>query len=158
MDNREHQKNRQGEHVPPGKTPTATASKKIHFWVDKGKGQIDPKLFSETAERLAGELADDWRQQSKLNKRSQIRKFYDEVLRLNSLAQSSKVPWDAVLPQVHMLVAKTAYARGRELVSENFKNFMQNSVSQVEKEDDLRVFADFFEALMGFYRLLGPKN
>ena len=107
---------------------------------------------------MAEDLGNENKNQSRLNKRTQIRKFYDEVLRLNGLALSTQVPWDSVLPQVHMLVAKTAYAKGRELVSQNFLNFIQDSVGQVQSKDDLRVFADFFEAFMGFYRLYGPNN
>ena len=131
---------------------------KIEFWLDRSETRIDPKLFSEKARMMAEDLGNENKNQSRLNKRTQIRKFYDEVLRLNGLALSTQVPWDSVLPQVHMLVAKTAYAKGRELVSQNFLNFIQDSVGQVQSKDDLRVFADFFEAFMGFYRLYGPNN
>jgi CRISPR-associated protein Csm2 len=142
-----------------GPQPQVAASwSKILFWQDKQAQRIDPRLFSKTAEEMALRIGDENSRQSKLNKRTQIRKFYDEVLRLNGLAQSSDVPFDSVLPQVHMLVAKTAYAKGRELVSPNFLTFIKESVEQVKTKDDLRVFADFFEAFMGFYRIYGPNN
>ncbi len=134
------------------------ARAKIQFWEDKGAKRIDPLLFSQKAEEMAKDLAEENRRQNKLNKRTQLRKFYDEVLRLDDLAQGKGMVWDAVIPQIHMLVAKTAYANGRELVSNAFLQFMKDSVAQVESPEDLRVFANFFEAFMGFYRLHGPKN
>ena len=100
-----------------------------------------------------------------LNKRTQIRKFYDEVVRLdmdsrrlNLEKDKDKEKWDNTLPLVHMLTAKAAYALGRNLVSESFSEFIRNSVAQIEEPNDLKVFAAFFEAFMGFYTLHGPKN
>jgi CRISPR-associated protein Csm2 len=131
---------------------------KIELWKDKTNKIVDPSLFSEKAEKLAKEFANDNEKNKKMNKRTQIRKFYDEVLRLDSLAQNRPEQWDFVLPQVHMLTAKAAYANGRELISDNFLCLVRCLVAQIKHSQDLSVFASFFEALMGFYRLHGPKN
>jgi CRISPR-associated protein Csm2 len=133
---------------------------KIDFWKDKAKGTVDPFLFSKKAENLATAFADENRESpsQKANKRTQVRKFYDEVLRLDNLAQNKPDNWDVVLPQVHMLTAKAAYARGRGLVSDNFLAFIKHSVGQIQKPEDLAVFANFFEAFMGFYRMYLPKG
>ncbi len=130
----------------------------VRFWEDEGARRIAPKLFSEEAEKMAKDLAAENKGQNKLNKRTQLRKFYDEVLRLDDLAQGKEVAWDVVMPQIHMLIAKAAYARGRELVSDTFLQFMKDSIAQVKSPADLTVFANFFEAFMGFYRLHGPRN
>jgi CRISPR-associated protein Csm2 len=131
---------------------------KIAFWNDDSKRKVDPKLFSEKAESLAKVLNKDHEAtRNKANKRTQIRKFYDEVLRLQAQGQAQADKWDAILPQVHMITAKAAYALGRELVSENFVVFIRESVDQIQNPQDLTVFANFFEAFMGFYRLHGPR-
>ncbi|MBW1730591.1 MAG: type III-A CRISPR-associated protein Csm2 [Deltaproteobacteria bacterium] len=132
----------------------------VEFWKDKEKSTIDPKLFSEKAEKLARILADDHKgsKGKKANKRTQLRKFYDEVLRLDSEARAGKTQWERILPLVHMLTAKAAYAKGRDLVSNTFLTFIKDSVSQIQEQKDLMVFANFFEALMGFYRQHGPSN
>lgn len=132
--------------------------KNITFWKSEDKEKIDHKLFSETAERLAYTLNEDIKHKKEHNKRTQIRKFYDEVVRLDSAAKARQSDWDAILPQVHMMTAKAAYARGRELVSDNFLNFIKSSVNQIQETKDLNVFSTFFEAMMGFYRLHGPRN
>lgn len=139
---------------------------KITFWRDADKKKIDPRLFSETAKKLAEILNDDHNKcKRKPNKRTQIRKFYDEVVRLdmdsrglNPEKDEDAEKWANTLPLVHMLTAKAAYAEGRKLVSPTFSKFIKNSVDQIEYPKDLRVFAAFFEAFMGFYTLHGPKN
>ena len=52
----------------------------VTFYRDKEKRTLKSELFSSVAEDLAKELSAF----QKSNKRTQIRKFYDEVLRLNS--------------------------------------------------------------------------
>jgi len=132
---------------------------KLIFWKDREKRKIDPTLFSVKAESMAKEMADDCKKSGeKQNKRTQIRKFYDEVARLNMEAKNRKAEWDNILPLVNMITAKAAYARGRELVSDTFLNFIKHSVDQTKDPEDLAVFADFFEAFFGFYRLYCPAN
>ncbi len=134
---------------------------KIIFWKDREKGVIDPALFSTKAEALAEKIADENKQSKgqKSNKRTQIRKFYDEVIRLDMEAKSRKGDWVSIIPLVHMITAKAAYANGRDkLVSDSFLNFIRDSVKQVQEAKDLSIFANFFEAFMGFYRLHGPNK
>ncbi|MDQ7785551.1 MAG: type III-A CRISPR-associated protein Csm2 [Desulfomonilaceae bacterium] len=131
---------------------------RIEFWKDKAQGKIDPTLFSFRADALAEQLAWQRALDNKKNKRTQLRKFYDEVLRLSTEAQNRPENWDSVLPRVHMLTAKAAYATGRGLVSDDFLAFMKESVEQIETPKDLSLFADFFEAFMGFYRKHAPGN
>ncbi|MBD3397548.1 type III-A CRISPR-associated protein Csm2 [Candidatus Micrarchaeota archaeon] len=127
---------------------------KVDLWIDKTNGKIDPKLFSAKAEAMADEL-DAHSQGRKLNKRTQIRKFYDEVARLSVVANRSPEHWDSILPRVHMLIAKAAYAEGRGLVSPSFLEFIKHVINNIDDSRDLSLFADFFEATMGYYRKYG---
>ena len=129
---------------------------KIEFYKDPAKRLIQPNLFSDQAESLAKTIAEQGRdRQGKLskNKRSQIRKFYDDVLRLK--AESESEPWDNIAPYVNMLNAKAAYAYGRDYVTEDFLNFIKVAVVQVKRQEDIEVFSGFFEAFMGYYRMYG---
>lgn len=120
---------------------------------------IDPQLFSVKAEDMAKAMRMDYSEsRERINRRTQVRKFYDEILRLDNIAQTRPNSWSTVEPQLHLVIAKAAYAKGRDLVSDNFLNFIRESVLQVKRPDDLRIFATFFEALMGFYKLYVPKN
>ena len=111
---------------------------KIIFWKDREKQLVDPQLFSKTAETLAKEIAEDSRNIKNSNKRTQIRKFYDEIVRLTMLSkthpQKEKEKWDQLLPLVHMITAKAAYANGRnKLISDNFLQFLRTSIEQIKK-------------------------
>lgn len=130
---------------------------KISFYKDKVKGIVEPKLFSDIAEQMAKEIAQSGqnRDGSRLdrNKRTQIRKFYDEVMRLNGNIKSNPGDWDVVLPYINMLIAKASYAHGRsQLVTKDFVDMLKECIAQVQNPQDLDVFANFFEAFMGFYR------
>ncbi|MFH0727039.1 MAG: type III-A CRISPR-associated protein Csm2 [Pseudomonadota bacterium] len=132
---------------------------RIQLWKDAERCTLDPTLFSEKAERMAKDMAKENEiSKGKENKRTQIRRFYDEVVRLDLLAQKESASWEAILPMVHMLVAKAAYAKGRKLISDGFLDFIKSSVEQIHRQTDLEVFSNYFEAFMGFYRLHGPNN
>jgi CRISPR-associated protein Csm2 len=146
---------------------------KIKFWKDQEQGIIDPALFSKEADDFAREIEkaalkidregkpihgkDGKKQYEKWNRRSQLRKFFDEVIRYNELYQNNNDEWDNILLMIHMLVAKAAYAKGRNLISKEFADFIRDSVRQVNTPKDLELFANFFEAFMGFNRLYGPN-
>ncbi len=131
---------------------------KIILWKDREKKLVEPSLFSKVAENLAKTIRDDTQQVRNSNKRTQLRKFYDEVVRLTALSKSRPDDWNNILPMVHMLTAKAAYADGRKLISSNFREFISGSVDQIHTPEDLNLFSNFFEAFMGFYRLYGPSN
>lgn len=131
---------------------------KIEFWKDRDNRIIDPELFSTRAETFAIEIARDNQNSRGVNKRTQIRKFFDEIVSLNMQAKTSSHGWESILPLVHMVTAKAAYAKGRKLISDNFLNFIKDSVNQIEGPQDLDIFNSFFESFIGFYRLHGPSN
>jgi CRISPR-associated protein Csm2 len=131
----------------------------IVLWKDREKKIMDPLLFSRKAEEFARQTArENDTEKGNPNKRSQLRKFFDETVRLNMSAKANPDNWSNVVPLVHMLTAKAAYAQGRNLISKGFLDFIRNGVGQIERPEDLDVFATFFESFVGFYRLHGPKN
>jgi len=128
----------------------------MNFWKDKKNKIIEPDLFSADAEKLAKKVAEDGTKTC--NKRSQIRKFYDEVLNFSARVGKDPVEFEKMLPYLKMLNAKAAYAKGRGLISDSFKNFLSNSLQQVNDRDDFDVFSGLFEAFMGYYRLYRPSE
>ncbi|MBN2568616.1 MAG: type III-A CRISPR-associated protein Csm2 [Deltaproteobacteria bacterium] len=129
----------------------------INFYKDKEKSTLNPTLFSDIAMGWAEKIHEGNVRQKDCNKRSQLRKFYDEVTRLNSRAKSKTEDWDNIVPFVNMLLAKAAYAEGRNKVSKDFSDLLKHCIGKIENEKDLDVFANFFEALMGFYRKYGEN-
>jgi CRISPR-associated protein Csm2 len=126
----------------------------LTLWKDREKKTLDPYLFSTKAEEFAQQISNEAFKQK--NKGTQLRKFFDEILRLNSLAQAKDADWNLILPQVHMVIAKAAYAQGRDLVSKGFVDHIRQGIGQIEEPADLMVFTNHMEAFMGFYKLLKP--
>jgi len=130
----------------------------IKFWEDRNKKIIEKNLYSKVADDIANKVYEDYQSsRSKKNNISQIRKFYDEVLRFDSILKSfpeekRNEEFKKILPYLNMLNSKAAYAEARELVSEKFRNFIKAGLSNIHEKSDFDVFVGLFEAFMGFYK------
>lgn len=111
---------------------------------------IKAELFDSVAKRTAETLASS---KSHINKSTQIRRFYDELLMWEMKATQNPDKFDEYLPFIRMLNAKVAYAEGRGHVDSNFTRFMNHCLQQVKDAQTLRIFKLFFEAMLGFYKL-----
>jgi CRISPR-associated protein Csm2 len=135
---------------------------KVEFYADPQKKIIHHDLFSNCAEVLAKEICKAWlnNKGDKLekNKISQIRKFYDEVLRFSDFLKAGE-DYKAILPYVKMLNAKAAYAEGRKLITTEFKNFIKQSLDHLTENNPqaFELFSSFFEAFMGYYKFEESK-
>jgi len=129
----------------------------IDFWQDKEKGIINPKLFSEVAEELAKEI-DKYGRYNKQNNKSQIMKFYHEVLEFKRKIDEEPSKFNNFLPYIKILNAKAAYAKGRGLISDSFKEFISNSLKKINDYKDFEIFTNFFEAFIGYYKFYTEKK
>lgn len=131
----------------------------VQLWQDRNKHQINPQLFSETAEILAKQINQERiGSRDKLNKPTQVRKFFDEVIRFQGMVQSDPTQFGELLPYIKMLNAKAAYAAGRDLIGPEFKGFLNESLKQVNDQQDFELFCSFFEAFLGFYKYCAEKE
>ena len=143
---------------------------KLELWQDKAQKTVDPKLYSSMADQWASFICLEGaitvnregkeEKIQKKNKQSQLRRFYDEVVRLHDMTerQVNPVSMTLALPALHMLIAKASYALGRNLVTQGFVDLLRDGITAVETKEDLRVFSCFFEAFMAFYKFYDPKN
>ncbi len=123
----------------------------IKFWKDEAKGIVNPELFSEVANKWAEQIKTSGKNNRDRNKSSQLRKFYDEVLLFHGRVKSEE-EFQKMLPYIKILNAKAYYAEGRRLITKDFREFIQKSLSQINNKKDFDVFVKFFEAFMGFYK------
>lgn len=113
-----------------------------------------PTLFDRDAEAIAGVLRPDSRHKS--NKSSQIRRFYDELLRYESMLRGAdSAVFTQKLPLIRMINARAAYAAGRKseggtLVDGNFTEFLRAMLDKVEDYPTLKNACTLFEAVIGF--------
>jgi len=137
----------------------------VKFYIDKKKNIINSDLFSIHAEQWAKRVCESGLEEKKdkktgevkkvleKNKITQLRKFYDEVLKFSSDLKKGE-EYNQILPYLKMLNAKAAYAEGRRLITDEFKSFIKLSVGNLNEDDpkDFELFASFFEAFMGYYK------
>lgn len=132
----------------------------ITFWKDKQKGILDPTLLAEQAEGWAKAVHNDPERGTKKNQPTQLRRFYDEVLRFDSLLKGTEDAdaFERYLPYIKMLNAKVSYAKGRDHITKKFMDMVKECVSNVETREDFEAFKSFFEAFMGYYKFFNPSK
>lgn len=117
-----------------------------------------PELYDTVADSMAKAVAESGKADRKeKNKSTQLRKFYDEIVMWDQRVKTNPDKFNEYLPLIRMINAKVAYAKGRELVDDNFFNLMKRCLGEVK---DVRTFGNckkFLEAFMGFYKMYQPK-
>lgn len=117
---------------------------------------IDPKLYSDVAQRAAEAVSPGPRAQK--NKSTQLRRFYDELVMLQEKVGSDATQFAQQAPFIQMLKAKVAYAKGRDKVDENFERLLRHIVDEAKDAAALKQAKLFMEAFMAFYKVHGPKD
>jgi CRISPR-associated protein Csm2 len=116
----------------------------------------DSRLFDEVANQVADIISEPQPRETKdANKSTQLRKFYDEVVIWDQKIRQNPEKYTEYLPLVKMLNAKVAYAKGRNLVDDDFLTLMRHCISQLDDNDkqSLYTFKLFLEAVMGFHKM-----
>ena len=88
---------------------------------------------------------------------TQMRKFYDEILKLYNQGKKRQEKFqEEVLPLLKLFVAKAYYAKGRDVINKPFLDFIKR-VESVKTFSELKNFKTVFEALLGYYKFYKPK-
>lgn len=91
---------------------------------------------------------------------TQIRKFFNDLLIIkqkieNTLNENSKdLEFKRQLPYIKMLKAKVAYAKSRDNVNQEFVDFIEKYIDEVNEKEDFFVLCDFFEAIIAYSKAL----
>lgn len=110
---------------------------------------LTKELFDTIAHTCAKTIADS---SPAVNKPTQIRRFYDELVMWNERASISDKAFHDALPFVYMMKSKVAYAKGRKNVDATFQQFINNLIDKVNDQETLNNAKLFMEAMMGFYK------
>lgn len=126
---------------------------------------LNAELFNSIAKEAAKTIADA---NDKSNKPTQLRRFYDELVLWETRIQQAGGDQRAdklkeFLPFILMMNAKAAYAEGRnpKLVTSEFVSLLNHTLGEVKKSEDPETLTHcklFWEAFMGFYKQVRPKD
>ncbi|MCL2875093.1 MAG: type III-A CRISPR-associated protein Csm2 [Betaproteobacteria bacterium] len=117
---------------------------------------IPQNLFSEIAKEKATKVFEAGG--GRKNKSTQLRRFYDELVmwfekvHFERTPQERQAKYQEVAPFIQMLVAKVAYAKGRDYVDGCFETLFAHLICQIKDADSLHHAKLFMEAFMGFYK------
>lgn len=114
-------------------------------------GEMPSDIFSD----IASEAADHIASSGNTNKTTQLRKFYDELVMWhdkvhNEQKENREAKYKELAPYIKMLNAKVAYACGRKLVNDDFRNLFSHCIRQIDDPETLKHCKLFMEALIGF--------
>jgi CRISPR-associated protein Csm2 len=133
---------------------------RVRFATAEGQ-PLDADLFSVIAEQCAKKVGrEESGKQRNENKPSQLRKFYDELCMWDERVRAEPQKFAEFLPFIRMLNAKVAYAKGRKppLVDINYEALMNHCLAQVIDPPTLHYCKTFFEAFMGYYKVVRPSD
>ena len=131
-----------------------------NFYADEKRKIVRATLFDKEAEEIAGSFVGRDRSNRLLGVgRTQLRRLYDEVKRLEQNLDGSKETWEKNLPYIKMIKSKLNYniVRASEKSSDKrdvykkLSEFITKGINLVNDEEDYRVFSSLFEAVYGFY-------
>lgn len=113
---------------------------------------LKDNLFSDEAE----EEVKKWKNENeKYISFSQVRKFYDELLKYNDIVARNESLFEEYKPLIKMIIAKVAYAYAKDKkgFSKNFYNFVKELIGEIETVEDLKNATLFFESSVAFFKL-----
>lgn len=87
------------------------------------------------------------------NKRTQIRRFYDELALWADAVRTAEdrdAKFAEVMPFIQMLQAKAAYAQARKLIDQEFHDLMKALLNEIKSPESLENGKLFFEAFLGY--------
>lgn len=120
-----------------------TEPKKIACWIVKNRKKITYNMKTKKNEQ----------KNKNLDKYTQLRKFYDELLKIQLKIESDKnIDFKIFLTSIYMLVSKSAYAFARGKLSEKFSSFIEKNVKNITTKDDIDMFVLYYEAILGYVK------
>ncbi len=143
--NKPHERNDRHSNTPPNRPQESYITPDDYF---DENGNVRLSLFVEDAEKTAKSFKEE-----KAITTSQVRKFYDEILRLKikiDSAKDEKEEFKKILPYIKMIIPKVVYSKEKKTANSNFESFIKNNIGKIDTLEKFRVFCDFFEAVVAY--------
>jgi CRISPR-associated protein Csm2 len=95
-------------------------------------------------------------------KTTQLRKFFDSIRKIKEELKDGG--WEEVEADFYLLKPRIAHARGRNLIPEEFNEFMKVCMRKVDigegrdKKENFEKMVDFLEAVVAYHRYYNPRG
>lgn len=120
-----------------------TEPKKIACWIVKNRQKVTYNAKKNKKEQ----------KNKNLDKYTQLRKFYDELLKIQIKMENNKdIDIKIFLTSIYMIASKAAYALARGKLSEKFSSFIELNVKNIMTKEDIDKFIMYYEAILGYVK------
>lgn len=119
--------------------------KEGYFRIVDGKKAMKPEFIVEYSAKIARRLEHD-----KKNKLSQLWKFYDHTLRIQKKLLQCGEQLEVMYAELSRLRPAVHYAKERDTVTWQFKNFIDFNIEAIRNNDDLKAFIEHFQAVLAY--------
>lgn len=95
-------------------------------------------------------------------KTTQLRKFFASIRKMQTELNTGE--WNDVEADFYLLKPKIAHARGRNLIPEEFNEFLKVCMRKVDigndgdKKENFEKMVDFLEAVVAYHRYYNPRG
>ena len=84
------------------------------------------------------------------NKSSQLRKYYDYVVRIKDTLKYDTKTFDEVYTEINRLDYYVSYAESRGKVTKYFVDFIKQNLKNISTKEDFLAFSTHFEAIIDY--------
>lgn len=116
-----------------------------YYKIVDGNECLKPEFIVEYPKEIAKGLKD-----RNKNKMSQIWKFYEHARRIQDSLEHRGMPFAVSEAELDMMQPIVESALNRNMVTQIFKDFIDENVSKVKKIEDLDAFIKHFQALIAY--------
>lgn len=120
------------------------------YYTDPEKEKLKKEYIVAYPRQIADALERDGKREA--NKRTQIRKYYEYLLRVRDKLNLKDGDFEAIEADLAELFPKATYAQTRQVVSGLFVDFIRENLEAVQDARDLRAFVKHFEAVIAFMK------
>ena len=118
------------------------------YYADKEKKELKKEYIVKYSKHIAKSLDDEGGRD--INKRSQLRKFYEYVIRVEKSVFYSEHNFERYEADLWELLPHVEYAKSRKVVSDIFVKFIKKNLDNIHDEKDLKAFSRHFESIVAY--------
>lgn len=115
------------------------------YFKDESKKILKSEYIVEYPKHIVKNLKDGDK-----NKSSQLRKYYDFVVRIKDTLKYDIKTFDEVYPEINKLDYNSSYAETRGKVTKYFVDFIKKNLQNINTKEDFFAFATHFEAIIAY--------
>ncbi len=89
---------------------------------------------------------------------SQLRRFFDQVKRLERRYKTSSKAFEKISYELALIVASAKYTLARGKIPVSFLDFLETQIKNINSGKEFEDFVKYFEAVVGYYYFIAKQK